>query len=289
MTPDPVMQLITGIVMLAGGVAGLVKARAQHARYRIIRSIAPGVGPANAGLVRIRGRARTENALASPLTGTLCCHYRVVVEEDRDYAISSGDSSGREGPSWHQIWTEESKEGFSIDGAAGGAAVRPEGLELDVKPVLEREIYSGPKKEPGDDALLEYLQRKSPAPFRNFLWEKTTSALLSKEAAASPEMQEKLRLGRERLGRKLQRDVKHHNYRFREYCIVAGEEYEMVATAGPLHGGGRVLMKDAANGLFLISTGSSGEIERRQLRLFWSFAGWGAGIGLFGLLLLIFR
>jgi len=288
MTPDPVMRLVTGVLMLAGGIAGLVKARAQHARYRTIRSIAPGVAPGAAGLVRIRGRARTENALASPLTGTRCCYYRVEVEEDRDVAIFSGDSSSREGPSWHQIFSEESKEGFSIDGAAGGAAVRPEGLELDVKPVLEREIYSGPKQA-GDETLLEYLQRKSPDPFRNFLWEKTTSAFLSHEAAANPEMQEKLRRGRERLGRKLQRDVKQHNYRFREFCILPGEEYEMVATLRPDRAAGRVLTKDAATGLFLISTGSSGEIERKQLRLFCSFAGWGAGIGLFGLLLLIFK
>jgi len=288
MMPDPIMQLVTGALMLAGGVAGLVKARAQHARYRTIRSIAPGVAPAATGLVRIRGRARTETALAGPLTGTRCCFYRAVVEEDRDFAIFSGDTSGREGPSWQRIWSEESKERFSIDGAAGSAALRPEGLELDVKPVLEREIYSGPKQA-GDEALLEYLQRKSPDPFRNFLWEKTTSVFLSPEAAARPEVQENLRRGRARLGRKLQRDVKRHNYRFREYCILPGGEYEIVATLRADPAAGRVLARDAANGLFLISTGSAGEIERRQLRLVWSFAGWGAGIGLFGLLLLIFR
>ncbi len=288
MTPDPVMQLVTGVLMLAGGVAGLVKARAQHARYRIIRSIAPGVAPATTGLVRFRGRARTENALASPLTGTPCCYYNVVVEEDRDLAISSGDSSGREGPSWHRIWSEESKEGFSIAGAAGGAVVRPEGLELDVKPVLEREIYSGPKQ-PGDEALLEYLQRKSPDPFRNFLFEKASSAFLSAEAAGRPEVQENLRRTRARLGRKLQRDVKQHIYRFQECCILPGQEYEMVATVRASLAEGRILMKDPANGIFLISTGSSRDIERKQLRMVWSFAGWGAGIALFGLMLLIFK
>ena len=32
MTPDSVMQLVAGALMLAGGVAGLVKARARHGR-----------------------------------------------------------------------------------------------------------------------------------------------------------------------------------------------------------------------------------------------------------------
>jgi len=164
----------------------------------------------------------------------------------------------------------------------------PEGLELDVKPMLKREVYSG-RSEAGDDALLAYLQRSSPDPFRHFLWEKTTSAYLGAEAAARPEVRESMPRVKARLRPKFERDVQQHNYRFHEYCVRPGDEYEIVARANAEPGGGWALRKDTASGLFLLSDGVTGDLEKTQRRRVRSFVGWGAGFAVSGLLLLIFR
>jgi len=121
----PGQHLLAGVLLLGFGIAGLVKAGMERAKYRVIRSLAPGAPPAASGLVRMRGRAHCDGPLTSPLTGTPCCYYRVEVEEDKDGAVFSAETSSREGPSWRRIWTEESEANFRIEGAAGAATVRP--------------------------------------------------------------------------------------------------------------------------------------------------------------------
>ncbi len=93
-----------------------------------------------------------------------------------------------------------------------------------------------------------------------------------------------MRQARTRMDWRLQRKTKSRNFRFREYCIVPGQEYEVACVMR-----GNVLSKDSAGGPFLISSGSSQEMERKQLRMAWNYAGWGLGMDLFGLILLLAR
>ncbi len=269
--------------MLAGGLTGLGLGRRQYGRYRRVLASRPAMAGARVdGLVRIRGRARSEAPLSSPLTATPCCYYRVEIEQERA-SFSTDSATGSDPGTWHAIYKETSAPGFLIEDASGSAQVQPEGLDLDVPPLLDHEIDSEPKNQ-REEAFLEYLRRKSPDPWKTFLFEKTTQLLLSPEQAARPEVQERMRQARARIDRRLQRKTKRHNFRFREYCIVPGQEYEVVCVMR-----GNVLSKDSAGGPFLISSGSSQEMERKQLRLAWNYAGWGLGMALFGLILLLAR
>jgi len=284
----PGEQVIGAISILALGLAGLWKAWRQFRRYRSIRSVTPGDREGVEGLVRIRGRAQAGTLLISPLTATPCCFYRVEIDEDRTaFTIDSGPDSSASS-SWHRIYQDEGASGFELADARSRMRVYPKGLNVEFDATMEREIQSKPK-DARDEALIDYLKRKSPDPFRNFLWEKTTSLLLSPERAANPQIQERLKQRRARLERESPRETRERHFRFREYCVVPGQEYEIAGRIQSDESSERLLKKDLASGIFLITTESSSTLERKQLRMALSFAGWGAGLSLFGLLILIFR
>jgi len=279
-------NLFWGVVFIATGLLSIWLGRRQHSRYNRMRvaTDTPGAD----GLVRIRARIRSQNSVISPLTATRCCYFRVEVEQDKEPLSFSSDDSNSNTTNWHRTWREESNGYFVLDAPGGDAAVRPAGMDLDLPPKLERVVYSK-SKEAGDQALLDYLKRSSPDPFRNALWEKSMEFFLTPERAADPDVQARLKQTRERLDKRLQRDVKHHNYRFREYAIQSGEEYEIVARSRTDAAHGRVLVKDESSGFFLISAGGRREIDRRQLRIVWSFVGWGVGFCIFGIVVLVMR
>src|SRR5262249_52606175 len=113
-------------------------------------------------LVHIRGQARSEQTLHSPVTRTPCYLYKVVVEEWHS------DSEG--GHSWKHLATDFQCVKFYLEDSSDNALVDATDAELDLPQLVQREARSGGfgvSKNPNaqapaahhatDDEILEYV------------------------------------------------------------------------------------------------------------------------------------
>jgi hypothetical protein len=85
------------------------------------------------GLVEVRGRARGEVGMISPVTHTRCLLYKVDIERWEDER-----GRGR----WSHYWTDIRAAGFHIEDESGRVLVDPQDAEYDLKPRAVREIGS---------------------------------------------------------------------------------------------------------------------------------------------------
>ena len=87
------------------------------------------------GLVKVRGEARAEETLLSPITHTPCYLFKVVVEEWRS------DSDG--GHEWKQVAADVKGVKFYLQDVSGNVLIDPANAELDLPQGPTRKVRSG--------------------------------------------------------------------------------------------------------------------------------------------------
>jgi hypothetical protein len=85
------------------------------------------------GLVEVRGRARDEVGMISPVTHTPCLLYKVDIER-----WENEQGRGR----WSHYWADIRASRLHIEDESGRVLVDPQGAEYDLKPRAVREIGS---------------------------------------------------------------------------------------------------------------------------------------------------
>ena len=96
-------------------------------------------------------------------------------------------------------------------------------------------------------------------------------------------MQEKLRLREERLKAKLHRKTKNQSFRFREICLLPGQEFEAAGTL-VLNGGRRTLIGGTEGWPFILSQHLGDRMDEQQRKKARSFTAWSAGSLILGLM-----
>jgi hypothetical protein len=148
---DPTAGLLLGI---GAGVVLFFKGFRKFREYKIvcdtprmpIRSIAMG-------LVHVKGKARRDQLLSSPLTRTACCFYRVKIER-----WESGKDGG-----WKACGLDSDGRKFSLQDDTGAVLIDSDGAEFDLPGSPPRIVNSDRPQAasgsgPGDRELLEYVQ-----------------------------------------------------------------------------------------------------------------------------------
>jgi hypothetical protein len=271
---------VAGLLLGLGGGFGLRHGRRLLALARQVGSTPiTSPGQASTGLVRVRGRVRTPSPVVSPFTQTPCCWYRVEVAKPATEAESSGAG-------WWSLHEESSTADFSIEGGGGSLCVRPQGLDFDLPCGFEEEVISEPNS-PRQRLLVNYVAQTVPDGLNQFVFETAQAALLSPERAADPRVAEAMRKFRERKHRALHQKTEGKAFRFREVCLIAGQECEIAGTVTP-EGCDRILQQGADGTAFLVSTRLGADLHKSQRRRALNFLAVSGAVFIFGVLLLIF-
>jgi hypothetical protein len=273
-------QSLLGLLMILGGGAGLLRARKLLATAKTLAAVPVSpIGQAASGTARLRGVAYCEQPVVSPFSATRCCGYRVEIDQ------GSNDGGDQES-SWALIHEEVSSASFWLRDASGAIQVRPEGLEVAVPVTAEDEAISEPRNE-RERILVEYVQQHCPNQTKSFLFDAMSKALVSPEKIADPRVPERLEHLRERHASKFYKETKGRSFRFREMCILPGQEYEIAGTITD-EGSTRVLMRGAMGAPFLVSSLVGNAMDQEQRKKALVFAAWSAGVAVLGVLALLF-
>ena len=101
------------------------------------------------GFTHIRGNAQSANLLASPLTKTQCCFYRVEIDQWKTH---------NRGASWEHLCTDTDGTRFYVADDTGRVLVDAHGAEYDLQPTQERIVSSANAPSGSADAnLLNYI------------------------------------------------------------------------------------------------------------------------------------
>lgn len=272
-------QRLLGILMILLGVAGLLRALKLLAKARVLAGVPlTPVEQAVKGTVRIRGTARCEEPVLSPFSATMCCGYRIEIDQE-------SNDGGDQGSSWAPIHNEVSSNIFWLRDVTGAIEVHPEGLEVDLPFTLQHEVIWPP----GDDKelmLVEFVRQHCPDKTKNFFFDTMTKALVTREKAADSRVQQGLAALRERHAPELHKDTDGQSFRFREMCIMPGQEYELVGTIAT-EGHVLALTRGAKTGPFLLSSRLGNAMHGEQRKKALSFAAWSAGFAALGILVLL--
>jgi len=135
MASDDGRLLLAAIVGFGGGLYSFVKGFREYRKYRLIADTpAMRIRGIPMGLVQVRGEARAEETLVSPVTHTSCYLFRVVVEEWHS------DSDG--GGEWKHVATDTQSVKFYLQDATGNVLIDAANAELDLPPNPVRKVHS---------------------------------------------------------------------------------------------------------------------------------------------------
>ena len=115
MANDDGRLLLACILGFGGGIYTFLKGFREYRKYRLVADTpAIHIRSIPMGLVKVRGEARAEETLLSPITHTPCCVFKVVVDEWRS------DSDG--GGEWKHVATDVKGVKFVPPGRFGEGA-----------------------------------------------------------------------------------------------------------------------------------------------------------------------
>ena len=107
--------LLASVVGFGGGIYTFLKGFREYRKYRLVADTPTiRIRSVPMGLVQIRGEARGEETLLSPVTHTPCYIFKVVVEEWHS------DSDG--GGEWKHVATDVQSVKFDLQDAIGERA-----------------------------------------------------------------------------------------------------------------------------------------------------------------------
>ena len=127
--------LLASIIGFGGGIYSFLKGFREYRKYRLVADTPEiHIRSIPMGLVKVRGEARAEETLLSPVTHTPCYVFKVVVEEWRS------DSDG--GHEWKHVTTDVKGVKFYLQDASGGVLIDPITAELDLPQGPTRKVHS---------------------------------------------------------------------------------------------------------------------------------------------------
>ncbi len=271
---------VAGFLMAVGGSFGL-----RHG-LRLITvakqvGLTPIASPAqvSSGVVRVRGRIRSMSPVVSPFTQTPCCWYRVEVAKP-------ATASESQGAGWWPLHGESSTAEFAIEGDGVSLRVRPPGLDFDMPYNFEEEVISKPTGQ-HQRVLVDFVAQHVPDGLNRFVFDTAQAALLSPERAADPRVAAAMRGYREQKHRQLHQKTTGKAFRFREICLIAGQECEVAGTL-TVENGIPVLHKGVDGTPFLVSTKLGAELHKSQRRQALKFVAVSGAVFFCGVSLLVF-
>jgi hypothetical protein len=135
MATDDGRLLFACVVGFGGGIITFLKGFREYRKYRVVSDTPEAhIRSIPMGLVKVRGEARAEETLVSPLTHTPCYLFKVMVEQWHS------DSDG--GGEWKHVATDVKGVKFYLQDASGNVLVDPANAELDLPQVLARKVQS---------------------------------------------------------------------------------------------------------------------------------------------------
>ncbi len=128
--------MLACILGFGGGIYTFLKGFREYRKYRLVADTpAIHIRSIPMGLVKVRGEARAEETLLSPITHTPCCAFKVVVDEWRS------DSDG--GGEWKLVATDVKGVNFYLQDVSGKVRIDPASAELDLPQGPTRKVRSG--------------------------------------------------------------------------------------------------------------------------------------------------
>lgn len=117
--------LVTGLVLVLVGFYRLAK------RRRLENTPISHVASAAVGPVRLRGKARARERLASPVRGVPCCWWRCTVKELNLYNTLTGRTFEHNGLFWHQIKRHSKTGAFYLEESRSVVLIDPSGSSVE--------------------------------------------------------------------------------------------------------------------------------------------------------------
>jgi len=150
--------LLYSIIGFGGGIYTFLKGFRQYRKYRLVADTPTiRIRSTPMGLVQIRGEARGEETLLSPITHTPCYLFKVVVEEWHS------DSDG--GGEWKHVATDVKGVKFDLQDESGNVLVDATNAELDLPQSPRREVRShAPIASPSSNAPIPVAEAITGAP-----------------------------------------------------------------------------------------------------------------------------
>lgn len=151
------------------GVYLFFKGFRQFREYRVVADtpVIP-IRSVPMGLVQIRGEAKGDAPVSSPISHVPCYWYRVVIEQWK-----SRSSSGREEHYWEHICTESDGVKFYLQDATGHIRVDARQAELDLPQSAQRIVARASSARVGtqatDEELLQYVSKAQMHRIGNFV------------------------------------------------------------------------------------------------------------------------
>lgn len=135
MSNDDGRLLLGSILGFGGGIYTFLKGFREYRKYRVVADTPTiRIRSVPMGLVQIRGEARAEETLVSPVTRTPCYLFQVVVEE--------WHSESRGGGEWKHVVTDLQSVKFDLQDDSGNILVDATNAELDLPASPVREVRS---------------------------------------------------------------------------------------------------------------------------------------------------
>jgi hypothetical protein len=136
MANDDGRLLLACILGFGGGIYTFLKGFREYRKYRLVADTPKiHIRSVPMGLVKVRGEARSEEALLSPITHTPCYVFKVVVDEWRS------DTDG--GGEWKHVATDVKGVKFYLQDVSGKVLIDPANAELDLPQGPTRKVRSG--------------------------------------------------------------------------------------------------------------------------------------------------
>jgi hypothetical protein len=129
-------RLLVGCILgFGGGIYAFLKGFREYRKYRLVADTpAIHIRSIPMGLVQVRGEARAEETLLSPITHTPCYVFRVDVDEWHS------DSDG--GGEWKHVATDVKGVKFYLQDISGNVLIDPANAELDLPQGPTRKVRS---------------------------------------------------------------------------------------------------------------------------------------------------
>jgi hypothetical protein len=128
--------LIAAIIGFGAGIYTFLKGFREYREYRLVADTPEiPIRSVPMGLVHVRGQARSEETLVSPVSHTPCYVFKVVVEQ--------WHSESRGGGEWKHVATDLQTVKFYLQDGSGNVLVDATGAEIDLPRGPTREVRSG--------------------------------------------------------------------------------------------------------------------------------------------------
>jgi hypothetical protein len=135
MANDDGRLLLAAVLGFGGGIYTFLKGFREYRKYRVVADTPEiRIRSVPMGLVQIRGEARGEETLLSPVTHTPCYLFKVVVEE--------WHSDSHNGGEWKHLATDVQNVKFDLQDASGNVLIDAAQADLDLPQATIRKVRS---------------------------------------------------------------------------------------------------------------------------------------------------